>query len=300
MLISVLLTTYNSEETIQRALDSVFQQNGLGKEFELELLVVDDCSTDQTREILAQNDVSFIVNEQNSGGPNLGRNKLLEMAKGDFITLIDHDDSWQADKIRTFIKHKDVAPILSSGYRVLDITTGKKRAVKNDGKEVVLFKKNETFKRLLAKQKGGQITYLGSIFFSSKIQIPRFETHYGRSDYDWLLQLFYGNASAELSEQLYTRYVDGQNLSLNEVYRRQDLETSIKAIEYFLGEYPQEAKKGIKRSYGTMARYYYLIGNMRASRHYFKRASHNWKTILYYLTTYGGSNLVKRYFNVFG
>ncbi len=50
--VSVILTTYNSEYQIQEVIDSIYNQQGKGKLFEIELIVVDDCSTDSTQKIL--------------------------------------------------------------------------------------------------------------------------------------------------------------------------------------------------------------------------------------------------------
>ena len=50
--VSIILTTYNSENKIQEVIDSIHKQEGRDELFELELLVVDDCSTDGTKELL--------------------------------------------------------------------------------------------------------------------------------------------------------------------------------------------------------------------------------------------------------
>lgn len=299
-LISVLLTTYNSEKTLQRLLDSIVRQKGLNTDFDIELLIVDDCSTDSTQDILRKNNLQFYVNDQNSGGPNLGRNQLLKLVKGDFITIADDDDEWHLHKIETFLSHVEKAPILTAGYQVKHTNTNEIFEVKSSNSQIQQFRKNETFQHLLAKQKGGQTTYLGSIFFSSTIEIPDFEMVYGRSDFEWILNLFHNQDSAEIPAILYTRYVDGQNLSLNETYRKQDLEMSLDAISKFEEEFPKLSKLGKQRSYGTLARYFYVMGNMKMARQYFLKADKNWKTALYYLTTYVGSSFVKKKFKVFG
>ena len=52
MKVSVIVTTYNSEKTIERAIESVLNQTGYKKQFDIQLIVVDDCSTDGTFEIV--------------------------------------------------------------------------------------------------------------------------------------------------------------------------------------------------------------------------------------------------------
>ena len=49
--VSAIVTTYNSEESILRTLGSIKAQTGLNRDFKIELIVVDDCSNDNTVEI---------------------------------------------------------------------------------------------------------------------------------------------------------------------------------------------------------------------------------------------------------
>ena len=62
--VSVILTTYNSEKQLQKVLDSILNQKGIDKDFKLELLVVDDCSTDSTNKILQNNNIKFILQKK--------------------------------------------------------------------------------------------------------------------------------------------------------------------------------------------------------------------------------------------
>ena len=90
--VSVIVTTYNSEESIERTLNSILKQEGIGEVFDIELIVVDDHSTDNTPAILKEFDATILTTAHNTGGPNVGRNMGLKRATGDFICIIDHDD----------------------------------------------------------------------------------------------------------------------------------------------------------------------------------------------------------------
>ena len=92
--VSVILTTYNSENKIQEVIDSIHKQEGKDELFELELLVVDDCSTDATQAILLKNNINFQFTSKNTGGPNHGRNIALSICTGNYICIADHDDIW--------------------------------------------------------------------------------------------------------------------------------------------------------------------------------------------------------------
>ena len=50
--ISVIVTVYNSEDSIQQVIKSIKDQTGVGSEFNLEVIVVDDCSTDNSYNLL--------------------------------------------------------------------------------------------------------------------------------------------------------------------------------------------------------------------------------------------------------
>ena len=124
--VSIILTTYNSGNQIIEVINSIKNQDGVNKKFEMELIVVDDCSTDNTIELLKSNNIPFISTKSNSGGPNQGRNIALRECKGDFICIADHDDIWFSNRILELLRVSDLAPIISSGYTLFDITNNKK------------------------------------------------------------------------------------------------------------------------------------------------------------------------------
>lgn len=90
--VSILVPCFNAEATISFALDSILAQTHSN----VEILCVDDCSTDRTREIVQSYvdrgaPVTLLVNERNSG-PYYSRNRALRHATGDFVTVQDADD----------------------------------------------------------------------------------------------------------------------------------------------------------------------------------------------------------------
>ena len=136
--------------------------------------------------------------------------------------------------------------------------------------------------------------------FEASLKNILFEEIFGAVDYDWVLKLFHQRDSIEVSDVLYLRKVNGKNLSLNESYRKKDFYFSLMFIEEYRDLYPEEVKTASLKIFGTRARYYYLMDNMKLARFYFLRSQLNAKTLLYYLTSFAGSNLIKRNFNVFG
>ncbi len=113
-LISVMMPTYNNGKYIKQAIESIYAQNYNN----MEIIVVDDGSTDNTREILNQyKDVKYFYIEHK--GISVARNMALEKSKGEYIAFLDSDDYWLPNKLNTqmqyFKDHPD-CPIVFTKY----------------------------------------------------------------------------------------------------------------------------------------------------------------------------------------
>lgn len=96
-MISVCMATYNGARFVREQLESILKQ--LGEDDEV--VIVDDCSTDQTVDLIRHlNDdrIKLMVNTSNHG-PILGFMKAIKHAKGDYLFLSDQDDVWLSDKV---------------------------------------------------------------------------------------------------------------------------------------------------------------------------------------------------------
>lgn len=101
-LVSIIMPSYNTENFIVDTINSVLKQTYKN----WELIIVDDCSTDNTMDILKQfNDdrIKICKNEKNSGAA-ISRNKALREAKGKWVAFLDSDDLWYPDKLEKQIK----------------------------------------------------------------------------------------------------------------------------------------------------------------------------------------------------
>lgn len=299
--VSVIVTTYNSEKSIERLLNSILNQSGIGNDFDIELIVIDDCSTDGTTEIVKKYNANLLSTNKNSGGPNAGRNIGLKKASGDYICIADHDDEWKENKIQSQLPYLETVPIVTCGYTINNSEKSKPVDKVNTSKEgFKYFERNETFLQRLTKSLNGQNTYLGGIIYQKQLKNILFEENFGMVDYDWLLRLLHHNDSIEVGLSLYDRHVGKVNLSLNENYRIKDFYFSLMFIEQYLPLYPKEVKISYKKIHGSRARYYYLINNMKLARFYLLRSQINLKTIAYYITSFWGSKYVIKKYNVFG
>ncbi|WP_158650917.1 glycosyltransferase family 2 protein, partial [Acinetobacter indicus] len=104
-LVTVYIPTYNRLELLQRAVKSVQEQTY----HNLEIIIVDDCSTDGTHEYLEKvskedKRVRYFLKEKNSGAC-VSRNIAIKNSKGEFITGLDDDDYFERNRIEIFL-HK--------------------------------------------------------------------------------------------------------------------------------------------------------------------------------------------------
>lgn len=96
-LVSIIIPTFNRAKTLTRAIKSCLDQTYK----ELEILVIDDCSTDNTRQAVeefADKRVRYISHSKNSG-PAASRNTGIRNASGEFLAFLDSDDEWAKNKI---------------------------------------------------------------------------------------------------------------------------------------------------------------------------------------------------------
>lgn len=115
-LLSVVVPVFNGEAHVARALRSVLAQ----ADDALEIVVVDDGSTDRTAAILASfQDPRVRLLRQANQGVSAARNRGVEEARGDWVALIDADDEWRPGHVGFFRRARALQPeaiLLSSGY----------------------------------------------------------------------------------------------------------------------------------------------------------------------------------------
>jgi len=93
--VSVVIPAYNAERYIGETLQSVLAQTYR----DFEVVVVDDGSTDGTREIVRRYGERVRLIEQPNSGPSAARNRGIREARGEFIAFVDSDDLWLPEKL---------------------------------------------------------------------------------------------------------------------------------------------------------------------------------------------------------
>lgn len=131
-LVSIIMPSYNTASFIKETIQSVLNQTYS----KWELIIVDDCSTDNTDEVLEyikDSRIRYFKNDKNLGAA-VSRNKALREARGQWIAYLDSDDLWTPDKLEKQIRFMEANGYTFSytNYEEIDVD-GNKTGVKVSG-----------------------------------------------------------------------------------------------------------------------------------------------------------------------
>lgn len=190
------MPAYNAGRTISESIDSVLSQSYQ----DWELLVVDDCSKDNTLDIIQKyaecDDRIVVVRNEKNLGVAATRNKAIAMARGEWIAFLDADDLWRADKLE-----KQVALMQSDG--TIDMSYTASAFMDNDGNQfsyIMPVEKNITFNELLHRNVMSCSSVMLKSDLMKSIKMPNDKMH--EEYYCWLTFLKSGRRSVGINEPL--------------------------------------------------------------------------------------------------
>jgi glycosyltransferase involved in cell wall biosynthesis len=117
--VSVVIPVFNGAATIRRAIDSVLAQDFT----DLEIIVIDDGSTDETPSILKEYGKHIKAIRQLNQGVGAARNSGIVAAQGEFVAFLDSDDEWYPHKLRKQVALMEENPsvgLVSSSAKYVD------------------------------------------------------------------------------------------------------------------------------------------------------------------------------------
>ncbi len=172
------MPAYNSENYVSSAIESVLAQTYTN----IELIIIDDCSVDDTRAIITQyanedKRIKLFCNHRNIGC-SASRNNGLEYCKGKYIAFIDSDDIWLPHKLEKQLEFMCCRK-LNMSYTAYDII---------DSNNVV--KKHRTMREKLFLEdllKENSVIFSTTVFKSSSLKGIRFQGKWFHEDYVFLL-----------------------------------------------------------------------------------------------------------------
>jgi len=197
-LISIITPVYNSEKYIGETIKSVLAQTYAN----WEMLIADDCSTDNTASIVQQfNDprIKYFRLAQNAGAA-VARNEALEIAQGKYIAFLDADDMWKPEKLEKQLAFmiENTIGFSFTGYEVL--MAGKNKLIK--------VPKKLTYSQFMKNTIIGTLTVMINQNITGAVRLVDV-----KKDHDsmtWAKLLRQGNNAYGLNESLaYYRKVEG-------------------------------------------------------------------------------------------
>lgn len=129
--VTIIMPVFNVENYVYKAIESVLSQTYKN----IELIIIDDCSCDNTRDICNRykkdNRVKLVLKDKNTGVSE-SRNIGIRMAKGDYVTFVDGDDYIENNTIEKYIEvvEKNRVDLITSGIY--------EEMIKKDGKYKIL------------------------------------------------------------------------------------------------------------------------------------------------------------------
>lgn len=179
-LVSVIMPSYNTARFIGNSIKSVLNQTYTN----WELIIVDDCSTDNTDEVVENfkdKRIKFFKNKKNYGAA-LTRNKAIKLAKGEWIAFLDSDDIWMPKKLEHQINFMKI-----NGYK-LSFTEYEKIDEKSNSMNIYVSGPCKVDRNKIYKYDYiGQLTMMYSAKVFGMIQIKDIKKN---NDYAILLKLF--------------------------------------------------------------------------------------------------------------
>lgn len=256
--VSVIIPTYNRANLLIRAINSVLKQSLQ----DFELIVVDDGSTDNTKEIVEnfqkkESRIIYLKNTQNSGGAAAPKNLGIKNACGKYIATLDSDDVWLTTKLK-----KQVAVFEASDDSKMVLVTCDYFLVGEKSKNRIFIPKyTDILLQILTRDylgTGSCVMYKREVFNS----IGNFDENLKScQDWDMRIRIFKKYNVVIIKEPLVEYYVHDSNISihLSLEKREDDIRCLLSKHKSLYTKYPK-ADALQKRYIGT---WYVMNGNIK-------------------------------------
>jgi glycosyltransferase involved in cell wall biosynthesis len=112
----VVIPTHDRAAQLQEAIASVYGQTGRGRDFDVEVIVVDDASTDHTADVVrGYPDVRYVRLESNQGA-SAARNIAIRMSRGRYVAFLDDDDYWLPHRLTAHLPVLEARPEVGATF----------------------------------------------------------------------------------------------------------------------------------------------------------------------------------------
>lgn len=287
-MVSVIIPSYNRASTIKRAAESVLNQTYS----DLELIIVDDGSTDNTKEVVESihdNRLHYIY--QDNAGACVARNNGIAYARGEWIAFQDSDDEWlpvkiekQLNALYTFDADVCICQVRkhyvdkSAPLKIWPNILATKTLTRNE----VIKRPVTTTQTIIAKKE-----VFEDIKFDPLVKKGQ--------DYDWSIRASENYQFVFLKEALVEQYFQNDSITMG------GLEKAIEMRKHFISKYPTEIKNYPDfyiNQLKTIAFYSTLLGNKEACRYWKEcfKADKSIETLFKYLCS--KTSVLKKYYKL--
>ena len=248
-IVSVIIPTYNREKLLMRAIQSVLNQTF--KDFEI--IVVDDSSRDNTKEVvksIKDKRIKYIYKSRLPHNPASTRNEGIIKSKGKYIAFLDDDDEWFPEKLQLQLKEFENRNIGLVYTKCITLKNGKLNRISN-------IKRISTPSVMIKKE---VINKVG--LFDENLDCVE--------DRDMWLRV---------SKEYEFKFIDKVLIKVylhNENQISRNIRKKIKSEEYFIAKYLLEKFKE-----GTLYRNYFNLGSLYIKESNFKKAKNCFKISFY-------------------
>ena len=237
-LVTVITPLFNAQDFIGETIESVLDQTYQN----WEMIIVDDCSTDNSRDIVKKYEakesrIKLIELEKNFGGPARPRNVGLDISKGDYLAFLDADDVWLKNKLQVQINEMLVNNLDFTSTDSKFIDDNSIDTIINKHKIIIFFKKIKRKATLSDVIKGSFISTSSAIV--SKNFISKFDENkdfIGVEDmYLWMKILNEKNVRYKYIRDKLIKYrVSSASLSERGVNQKQAIKANLCILKFIL------------------------------------------------------------------
>jgi glycosyltransferase involved in cell wall biosynthesis len=264
-LVSIVIPTYNHASCLPNAIHSCLNQTHK----HLEIIVIDDGSTDNTQEMAREFKDKIIYIYQDNRGVSAARNAGLELATGDFITFLDADDYLTEDSIevrlKVLLQYDDIGFVMGETYSkyVSQNTIVYKPKLKG------ILISDKFYEDLLLKR----ITFGPSLIRSSLAKRFRFPVHITNGeDIAYSTKILFSAKGYFLPKPVavISRHMGGQHRDSEKMIKQGvDLISTILDDPYYEGGLEYLRKDFTSSRYLSLFRSLYLSGDFRLAKKYY-------------------------------
>ncbi|MFH1453394.1 MAG: glycosyltransferase [Armatimonadota bacterium] len=283
--VSVIIPVYNAEKYIKRTIQSVLDQTYT----DYEIIVVDDGSTDYSKEVLSSYGDKVRYFYQKNSGVSAARNRAIREAKGEYIALLDQDDLWYSQRLEKQIALLDKRPDTGIVYADCNYIDAEDKVL------LRLFEKGRSYSGKVFEQLAiDNFIPIPTVLIKKEILDKTglfLEDYTFAEEYDLFLRIA-RNHNVEFIDEVLAGYrIHDTNLSKD---IENSLKEDIKVTEHIMDKYPDDIENISGRLKKKLAELYYRLGrvcmqkkNKVQARDYLaksiKASSYSYKQYIFYI-----------------